>query len=42
MCLGIGGGSAVNAVVQAIDATRPYQVEVVPLIGAVQGEITTM
>jgi DNA-binding transcriptional regulator LsrR (DeoR family) len=39
--MGIGGGSAVNAVVQAIAPARTYQVEVVPLIGAVQGEITT-
>jgi DNA-binding transcriptional regulator LsrR (DeoR family) len=39
--IGIGGGSAVNAVTQAISTARSYQVEVVPLIGAVQGEITT-
>ncbi len=39
--LGIGGGSAVHALFQAIDPARPYKVEVVPLIGAVQGEITT-
>jgi DNA-binding transcriptional regulator LsrR (DeoR family) len=39
--LGIGGGSAVNAIVQGITPARSYQVEVVPLIGAVQGEITT-
>ncbi len=38
--LGIGGGSAVNALVQAITPARPYQVEVVPLLGAVQGQIT--
>jgi DNA-binding transcriptional regulator LsrR (DeoR family) len=38
--LGIGGGSAVSALVQAITPTRPYQIEVVPLMGAVQGEIT--
>jgi DNA-binding transcriptional regulator LsrR (DeoR family) len=38
--LGIGGGSAINALVQAIAPARPYQVEVVPLLGAVQGEIT--
>jgi DNA-binding transcriptional regulator LsrR (DeoR family) len=38
--LGIGGGSAVSAIVQAIVPVRPYQIEVVPLIGAVQGEIT--
>lgn len=39
--LGIGGGSAVNALVQAITPARSYKVEVVPLIGAVQGEIST-
>jgi DNA-binding transcriptional regulator LsrR (DeoR family) len=38
--MGIGGGSAVNAVVQAIAPVRPYHIEVVPLLGAVQGQIT--
>lgn len=38
--LGIGGGTAINAIVQAMTPTRSYQVEVVPLLGAVQGEIT--
>jgi DNA-binding transcriptional regulator LsrR (DeoR family) len=38
--LGIGGGSAINALVQAIGPARPYRVQVVPLMGAVQGEIT--
>jgi DNA-binding transcriptional regulator LsrR (DeoR family) len=38
--LGIGGGSAVNALTQAIAPARSYQVEVVPLLGAVQGQIT--
>ncbi len=38
--LGMGGGSAINALVQAIAPTRSYQIEVVPLMGAVQGEIT--
>jgi len=38
--MGIGGGSAVNAVVQAITPARPYHIEVVPLLGAVQGQIT--
>ncbi len=32
-------GTTVQAVVQSIDATRPYQVEVVPMLGAIQGEI---
>jgi DNA-binding transcriptional regulator LsrR (DeoR family) len=39
--IGISGGTAVNAVVQAIEPARPYQVEVVPLLGAVQGQVTT-
>jgi DNA-binding transcriptional regulator LsrR (DeoR family) len=39
--LGIGGGTAVNAVANAIMPARPYQVEVVPIIGAVQGPMTT-
>jgi DNA-binding transcriptional regulator LsrR (DeoR family) len=39
--LGIGGGTAVNAVANAIRPARPYQVEVVPMIGAVQGLMTT-
>jgi DNA-binding transcriptional regulator LsrR (DeoR family) len=39
--LGIGGGTAVNAVVQAIEPLRTYQVEVVPMLGAVQGQMTT-
>ena len=39
--LGIGGGSAVHALYQAISPARSYKVEIVPLIGAVQGEITT-
>ena len=39
--LGIGGGTAVQAVVQAIEPTRPYQVKVVPLLGAVQGQMNT-
>jgi DNA-binding transcriptional regulator LsrR (DeoR family) len=37
--LGIGGGAAVNAILQALAPTRPYQVEVVPLLGAVQGDM---
>lgn len=38
--LGIGGGTAISAIVQNLVPTRPYEVEVVPLLGAVQGEIT--
>jgi DNA-binding transcriptional regulator LsrR (DeoR family) len=32
-------GTSVQAVVQSIDATRHYQIEVVPMLGAIQGEI---
>ncbi len=32
-------GTSVQAVVQSIDATRPYQVEVVPMLGDIQGKI---
>ena len=39
--LGIGGGTAVNAVANAIVPARSYQVEIVPIIGAVQGLMTT-
>jgi DNA-binding transcriptional regulator LsrR (DeoR family) len=39
--LGIGGGSAIHALYQAISPARSYKVEIVPLIGAVQGEIST-
>ncbi len=38
--LGVGGGTAVSALMQAIVPTRTYEIEVVPLMGAVQGEIT--
>jgi DNA-binding transcriptional regulator LsrR (DeoR family) len=38
--LGVGGGTAINAIMQALAPSRSYQVEVVPLLGAVQGEIT--
>jgi DNA-binding transcriptional regulator LsrR (DeoR family) len=39
--LGIGGGTAVHAVVESIQPARTYQVEVVPILGAVQGQLTT-
>ena len=38
--LGVGGGSAISAILQALAPTRKYEIEVVPLLGAVQGEIT--
>lgn len=31
-------GTAVQAVVQSVNPSRPYQVEVVPMLGAIQGE----
>ena len=41
--LGIGGGTAVHSVVQALSSLNPHpiQVKVVPILGAVQGQITT-
>lgn len=32
-------GTSVQAVVESLDAMRPYQVEVVPMLGAIQGKI---
>ena len=37
--LAITPGTTVQAVVQSIDATRSYKVEVVPALGAIQGQI---
>jgi DNA-binding transcriptional regulator LsrR (DeoR family) len=37
--LAITPGTTVQAVVQSIETTRPYQVEVVPILGAIQGPI---
>ena len=37
--LAITPGTTVQAVVQSVESTRPYQVEVVPLLGATQGDI---
>lgn len=39
--LTIGGGTAVHAVVQALEPRRSYDVKVVPCMGAVQGAVTT-
>jgi DNA-binding transcriptional regulator LsrR (DeoR family) len=39
--IGIGGGTGVHAVVQALATQRQYHVEVVPILGAVQGRPTT-
>jgi len=39
--IGIGGGTGVYSVVQALDPPHKYDVKVVPLLGAVQGKVTT-
>ena len=37
--LAITPGITVQAVAQAMDATRPYRIEIVPILGAIQGPI---
>ena len=37
--LAITPGTTVQAVVQSIEATRPYKVEIVPILGSIQGEL---
>lgn len=39
--IGIGGGTAVQAVVESLEPARTFDVKVVPIIGAVQGRVTT-
>ncbi len=39
--IAISGGTAVNAVVEALEVVRPYRVEIVPVLGGVQGQVTT-
>ena len=39
--IAISGGTAIHSVVEALEVTRPYNVEVVPVLGAVQGQVTT-
>ena len=39
--IGIGGGTGVNSVVQAIESSRAYDVRVAPVLGGVQGRATT-
>jgi DNA-binding transcriptional regulator LsrR (DeoR family) len=39
--LGVASGTTVQALVEAISPARAYQVEVVPIIGSVQGQLTT-
>jgi DNA-binding transcriptional regulator LsrR (DeoR family) len=39
--IGIGGGTGVNSVVHALEASRAYDVKVAPILGGVQGRETT-
>jgi DNA-binding transcriptional regulator LsrR (DeoR family) len=39
--IGIGGGTGVHSVVQALESARAYDVKVVPILGGVQGRVTT-
>ena len=39
--IGIGGGAGVYSVVQALEPSRSYDVRVAPVLGAVQGRVTT-
>jgi DNA-binding transcriptional regulator LsrR (DeoR family) len=39
--IGIGGGAAVYSVVQALEPSRSYDIQVVPVLGAVQGRVST-
>jgi DNA-binding transcriptional regulator LsrR (DeoR family) len=39
--IAISGGASVYSVVQAVEAARPYDVKVVPMAGAVQGQAIT-
>jgi DNA-binding transcriptional regulator LsrR (DeoR family) len=39
--IGVGGGTGVNSVVQAIEPSQGYDVKVAPILGGVQGRATT-
>lgn len=39
--IGISGGTGVHAMVEALQVNRPYDVEIVPVLGGVQGQATT-
>lgn len=39
--IAISGGTSVHAVVQTVETSRSYDVEVVPFLGGVQGRVTT-
>jgi DNA-binding transcriptional regulator LsrR (DeoR family) len=39
--IAIGGGTTVHAVVEAVNPNRTYDVDVVPVVGGVQGRVTT-
>lgn len=39
--IAIGGGTTVHALVEAVNPRRAYRVDVVPVVGGVQGRVTT-
>jgi len=39
--IAIGGGTTVHALVEAVNPQRAYRVDVVPVVGGVQGRVTT-
>jgi len=39
--IAIGGGTTVQAIVEAVNPQRAYRVDVVPVVGGVQGRVTT-
>ena len=39
--IAIGGGTTVHALVEAVNPQRAYRVDVVPIVGGVQGRVTT-
>ncbi len=39
--IGIASGQAIHALVQAVDSPHDYDVTVVPIVGAVQGQVTS-
>jgi DNA-binding transcriptional regulator LsrR (DeoR family) len=39
--IGVGGGTGVHSVVRALESPRTYDVKVVPVLGGVQGRVTT-
>jgi DNA-binding transcriptional regulator LsrR (DeoR family) len=39
--IAVGGGTGVHSVVQALESSRAYDVQVAPILGGVQGRVTT-